>query len=102
MVKVEIKGREKLSEEESNQLDQSVDLSIEKISRELKDLSEIDITIKTYHNEGHAHQYSLNVEVKSKLRNFSADAIGWQFNVVLKDVFDKVLTQIKHFIENRK
>ncbi len=102
MVKIEVKGKENLSSEEASFLENSINSNREKILREIENVSEIDITIKKYHEEGNSHQYSVNISVINSHRKFSADAIGWQFSVVLKDTFNKILTQVKHFIENKR
>ncbi len=100
MKDIEIKGFESLSEAEKNELNKEIDGYKDKIKWKTKSEFSLKLTIKSYNknpeNKTKSKKYSIKADLSGETQTFEASAEGWDFNKVVHQVFDKLITEIEH------
>lgn len=93
---IEIIGVEKLNDKEKEIINYLSEKYHQKLQRQVKNISKIKIQIKEYHINNNNKEYSLNVSVVLEHRKFEADSSGWDFSIVIKKAFEKIINEIEH------
>ena len=99
MERVELEGIENLDKDQKYQLNKIVNHYFDKIKRVIKNDMTLFVKIKQYETAGKkdkAKKSSIQVIVKTSVKNLEASSSDWDLNRTLHGVFKKILAEIEH------
>lgn len=96
MINQDVSNLEILTEEEREIAKKLFDEYYLKIERIIKNDFSLKVHFKEHEKEGRRRKLSVNVEVVSSGKVFTAKAFDWDFARTLHKVLNKILNEIEH------
>jgi len=96
---ISVRGIEDLSEEQKKIVDKLFNEYYNKIQRQLKNITSLEVHIKNYESAGKENKekkFSIHIRVMSSTKNFEGDASDWDLARTLHKALNKIMNEIEH------
>lgn len=96
---ISVRGIENLSEEQKKLVDKLLEEYYNRIQRQLKNITSLEVYIKEYKivgKENKEKKFSIHIRVMSSTKNFEGDASDWDLAKTLHKALNKIMNEIEH------